>query len=112
MEYRRSSGRRMEASRARSGNMHLGILETGKTTRKTGLAFSSTKMETSMRVCGSTINATGRVLTGAMKVESSEENTLAIGTKIKNMAEAHSSIRMETVTTATGFQACLRVKVA
>ena len=102
----------MEALRVRSGNMLQGILEIGKTTRKTVSAFSSTKMAISMKACGSMINDMAKALIGAMKVESSVVNTLETGMKIRSMAEEHSSTRMEIVTTATGSLACLRVKVA
>ena len=70
MNYRRSKDRRTEASKVRSGSMHQGILEIGKTIKKMDSGSSITRMETSMRVCGRVTRVMDRALTGEMRLES------------------------------------------
>jgi hypothetical protein len=101
----------MEASRAKSGSMPPGTSATGRITRRTALAFSSTRMETSMKACGKETSATAKEPTGGTKVASLEENTPAIGSRIRNTVEALSSIRMAIAMTVTGWLACPREKV-
>ena len=57
----------MEASKEKNGNRHLDTLETGRTTVKMALAFSSTKTETSMRACGRETEDMAKELTGETK---------------------------------------------
>ena len=54
----------MEASRERNGNRLLATLVIGRTTAKMDSAFSSTRMELSMKACGREIGDTARELTG------------------------------------------------
>lgn len=109
---RRSKGRKMEVSRARSGSMRRGTLGTGKTIRKMASVFSSTRTATSMRAYGREIKDTAKALTGEMSLVNYVVNTQETGSKIRSMAGAHSSIKMEIVTMGTGSQACLKVRAA
>ena len=102
----------MEASRERSGLTRAGTLETGKTTRKMALVFSSTRMATSMRDYGKEINVMVKALTGVTNRASYVENTQVTGSKTRSTVEVPSSIRMEIVTMAIGSQACHRERVA
>ena len=65
-----------------------------------------------MKAYGRGTSATVRALTGVTRTASCVVNTLETGSKIGSMAEAHSSIRMGTVTTATGWLASPRVRAA
>lgn len=109
--YRRSKGRRMEASRERSGNMLQGTLATGKTTRKMALVSNSTKTETSMKGSGSEINVMVKVHTGVTRMASSVVNIQVTGLMIRNMVEVLSSTKMVIVMTVIGWRACLKVRV-
>lgn len=98
----------MGASRERNGSRPLGTLEIGRTTAKRALAFSSTKTETNTKACGHKTAGMDRELTGGMKVESSGGSIRVIGTRIRSMEEALSSIRTEIGTMATGSMGCHR----
>jgi len=71
-------------------------------------AFTSTRMEISMRVSGRETSVTVKVHTGEMRLENSGESIQVIGVKIRSTGEAHSFIRTAIVMTATGLQGCLR----
>ena len=100
----------MEALKEKNGNRLLDILVIGKITVKMGSVFSFIKMEISTKACGDRITDTAKVLTGEMRVESSEENIQEIGSRIRNMVEVHSSIKMEIDMTATGSMVNPRVR--
>ena len=68
--YRRSKGRRMEASREKSGSRLLAISVIGRTTAKMGSVFSFTRMETSTKACGREIGDMARERTGETRLES------------------------------------------
>jgi hypothetical protein len=110
--FRKNKGRRTEASRGRSGNTLADTLAIGRTIRRTDSAYSSTKTVTNMKACGRGTSDTVRALTGVMRTASCVVSTRETGSKIGSMAEAHSSIRMGTVTTATGWLASPRGRVA
>ena len=99
---KRSKLRKMEPSREKSGNHLKSISETGETTSRKVSVFNSTRVETSMRVCGLKIKDMAKVPTGELKVRNSEESTQETGMKIKSMEEELSSTRMETDTMVTG----------
>lgn len=101
----------MEALKEKNGSKLQDILEIGKITGRMGLVFNSTKTEISMKACGVAIRDMDKELIGETKVESSVENTLVTGLKIRNMVEEPSSIKMETDTTAIGSMVRLKVKV-
>ena len=103
--------RRMEASRARSGSTLLATSATGKRTRRTDSAFSSTRTETNTRDSGRETSVTAKALTGATRLASSEESIQETGLKTRSTVEGLSSIRTVTGTTVIGSPACLRVKV-
>ena len=107
---RRSRDKKMEASRERNGCTHPDTLVTGRKTRKTVSAFNSTIMATSTKDCGKETSATGRELTGAMKLANCVASIQVTGTKIRNTVAALSSIRTATDTTATGSPECLKEK--
>jgi hypothetical protein len=91
--------------------MHRGTLEIGRITRRMVSESSITRMETSMRVCGKETNAMAKEPTGETRQENCEESIQEIGSKIRSMVEAHSSIKTVIVTMATGCQGCHRVRV-
>lgn len=101
----------MEASRERSGLTRAGTLETGKTTRKMALVFSSTRMATSMRDYGKEINVMVKALTGVTNRASYVENTQVTGLKTKNMVEELFSIKMEIDMMDTGSMEWPKEKV-
>jgi hypothetical protein len=103
---RRSRDRRMEASRERNGSTLHDISETGKITRKTDSVFTSTRMEISMRGFGKETSVMARAPIGGTRQENSVVNTQGTGLKTRSTAEALSSTRMRTDTTATGLLAC------
>jgi hypothetical protein len=86
-------------------------LETGRTTARMVLVFSSIRTETSTRECGRETEDMVKELTGEMKLVNLEENTLEIGLKTRSMAEELSSIRMAIDMTDTGSMANHKVKV-
>jgi len=100
----------MEASRERNGNMLPGTLVTGRIIRRMDSAFTSTRMEISMRVSGRETSATVKEPTGETRQANSGESIQVIGVKTRNTEEVLSFTRMAIVTTATGLQACLREK--
>lgn len=99
---RRSKSRKMVASKARNGRVHLDTLETGETIARKVLVFNSTRIMTSTKVCGLKTRDTVRELTGVLNLISFVENTLVTGTRTRNTEEVLSSIKMETDTTVTG----------
>ncbi len=100
----------MVALKVKNGSNLQDTLVIGKTTAKMDLASSSTRMAISMKACGVLTVAMVRVLIGGMKLENLEENTRVIGSRIRNMAEVLSFIRMETDMMGIGLMACLKGK--
>lgn len=100
----------MEALKVKSGSNLQDTSVTGRITAKMVLAFSSIRMETSMKECGELIADMDKALTGEMRMESSEENTLVIGSRIRSMEEEPFSIRMVIDMMATGSTVCLKAK--
>ena len=105
---RRSRDKRMAASRERSGSMLHDTSETGRTTRRTVSAFTSTRTAISMRASGRETSAMVKEHIGETREENSAANILEIGSKIRNTAEALSSTKTVTAMTATGSLECLR----
>ena len=66
---RKRSDRRTEASKVRCGNHLRSTLVTGVITARKASEFSSTKMETSMKVCGLWIKGMVKERTGKMRVQ-------------------------------------------
>jgi hypothetical protein len=64
-----------------------------------------------MRVCGLWTRNMVKVLIGEMTLINSEENTLEIGSKIKNMEEELSSLKIATDTMDIGSTVCHKEKV-
>ncbi len=91
---KRSQSRKMVQFKEKSGLSLQDILVTGETIAKKDLVFNSTRMETSTKVCGQWIRNMVKVLTGEMTPISLEENILAIGSRIRSMEEALSSLRI------------------
>ncbi len=100
----------MVALKVKSGSNLHDTLVIGKITAKMVLASSSTRMVISMKACGVLTVAMARVLIGAMKLENSGENIRVIGSRIRNMAEVLSFIRMGTDMMGIGSMACLKEK--
>ena len=75
---------------------------TGETTARKASVFNSTRTVTNTRVCGPWIKSMVKAPTGEMRIPSSEENTLEIGLKTKNMEEVHSSLKTLTDTMDIG----------
>jgi hypothetical protein len=98
----------MEVLREKNGNKLLVILEIGRIIGRMDSVFNSIRMEINTKECGIEIKDTVKVLTGETKAESFEENILEIGSKTRNTAEAHFSIRMEIGTMDTGLMECLK----
>jgi hypothetical protein len=88
--------------RETSGSLRKSTWETGATTAKKDSVSSTTRMETSMRVCGQLTSATVRELIGEMKIRSSDVSIPAIGSKTKSTVAAPFSTKTEIVTMATG----------
>jgi len=107
---RRSRDKRTEASREKSGSMHLATSVTGKRIRRTDSAFSSTRMGTNTRGYGNVISATAKAPTGAMRRASCAVNTQETGSRIRSTAAVPFSTRTATDTMATGSLECLRAK--
>jgi len=76
---RKSKGKRTAASRARSGNIPRGTLETGKRTKKMVSAFNSIKKETNTRVYGNETSVMARALTGGTRPANLDESTQETG---------------------------------
>jgi len=109
---KRRTSQKTEPSRERSGSPLRSTLATGAITAKKVSVFSFTKTRTNTKACGLLTSATARVLTGKTKVTNCVVNIRATGTRIKSTAEEPFSIKMGIVTTATGWMACHREKVA
>ena len=67
---RKKRDRKMEALKVKSGRMLLGTLVTGRTTARRASEFSSTRMETSTRVCGLLTKDMAKGHTGVTKAAS------------------------------------------
>ena len=67
---RKRRDRKMEALKVKSGRMLLDTSVIGRITARRASEFSSTRMETSTRVCGLLTKDMGKVPTGAMKATS------------------------------------------
>lgn len=104
------TSKKTEASREKSGPTQAGILATGETTARKGLASNSTRMGTNTKECGLWTKSMAKELTGDLMETNSEENTLATGSRTKNMEEEPFSSKTAIVTTATGSMECLKVK--
>lgn len=102
----------MALLKVKNGSRRPATLEIGETTARKDSASSTTRMATSMKVCGQSTNAMAREHTGEMRRDlSCEENTLATGMRTRNTVVALSSIRMEIDTMDTGLMECLKEKV-
>jgi hypothetical protein len=108
--YRRSQDKRMEALKEKCGPDHQDILVTGEITVKKDLESNFIRTEISMKVCGLWTRNMVKVLIGEMTLINSEENTLAIGSKIKNMEEEHSSSKIVIDTMDIGSMVCHKEK--
>jgi hypothetical protein len=84
---------------------------TGEITVKKDSESNFIRTEISMRVCGLWTRNMVKVLIGEMTLINSEENTLEIGSKIKNMEEELSSLKIATDTMDIGSTVCHKEKV-
>jgi hypothetical protein len=84
---------------------------TGEITAKKDSESNFIRTEISMRVCGLWTRNMVKVLIGEMTLINSEENTLEIGSKIKNMEEELSSLKIATDTMDIGSTVCHKEKV-
>jgi hypothetical protein len=84
---------------------------TGEITARKDSESNFIRTEISMRVCGLWTRNMVKVLIGEMTLINSEENTLEIGSKIKNMEEELSSLKIATDTMDIGSTVCHREKV-
>lgn len=105
---KRSQDKKMAPLRVKSGRPPVGTSETGETTARRDLVFSSTRMVTSMRVCGPWTRSMDKVLTGEMRITSLGENIPAIGSRIKSTAEVLSFSKTAIDTMDTGSMECLK----
>ena len=99
---KRSQDKRMAQSKGSSGQSLLDISVIGGITAKRDLVSNFTRMAISTKECGPWTKSMVKEHTGEMKTLSSEENTLEIGLKTKNMVEALSSLRIQTDTMDIG----------
>jgi hypothetical protein len=84
---------------------------TGEITARKDSESNFIRTEISMRVCGLWTRNMVKVLIGEMTLINSEENTLEIGSKIKNMEEELSSLKIATDTMDIGSTVCHKEKV-
>jgi len=107
---KKSQSRRMELLKEKNGKAHPGILEIGEIIAKKDSESNSTLKEINTKACGQWIKNMAKEHTGDMKLASLEENILVIGSKIRSMEEAHSSLRTVIVMTDIGSMECHKVK--
>jgi hypothetical protein len=91
---RRSQSKKMAALKAKCGKRPQDILVIGGITARRVSVFNSIKMEINMKECGQWTRSMARAHTGEMRMESSEENTPEIGSKIRSMVVVPSSLRI------------------
>lgn len=100
----------MAPSRAKSGRHPAGTSVTGEITAKRASVSNSTRMETSMKVCGPWTRNMDKVHTGEMKMPNSGESIPATGLKTRSMVEEPSFSKTVTDTMDTGSMECLKEK--
>ena len=108
---RKRQDKKMELLKEKCGKKARDTSETGETIAKKDLVFNSILMEINMKECGPWIKSMDKELTGEMKAVSYEENILVIGSKIKNMEEVLSFLKIATVMTVIGLTECPKEKV-
>tara|TARA_B110000285_G_scaffold219901_1_gene271029 strand:+ start:241 stop:549 length:309 start_codon:yes stop_codon:yes gene_type:complete len=101
----------MEALKEKCGLDHQDILVTGEITVKKDSESNFIRTEINMKVCGLWTRNMVKVLIGEMTPINSEESTLVIGSKIKNMEEEHSSSKIVIDTMDIGSTVCHKEKV-
>jgi len=84
----------MEALKVRCGPVHQDILVIGEIIAKKDSESNFIRTEISMKVCGLWTRNMVKVLIGEMTLINSEESTLEIGSRIKNMEEVLSSSKI------------------
>jgi hypothetical protein len=84
---------------------------TGEITARKDSESNFIRTVISMRACGLWTRNMVKVLIGEMTLINSEENTLEIGSKIKNMEEELSSLKIVTDTMDIGSTVCHKEKV-
>jgi len=91
---KRSQNKKTVALREKCGKRPLDILVIGEITARRVSVSNSIKMEINMKECGQWTRSMARAHTGEMRMESSEENTPEIGSKIRSMVVVPSSLRI------------------
>ena len=93
---------KMAQLRAKNGKLRRSTSATCAITAKKALASSFTRMVTNTRVCGRSISAMARVLTGKMREASCAVSTPVTGMRTKNTEEVPFSTKTRIGTMATG----------
>lgn len=107
---KRRIDKRMEVSKEKNGQVLQDISVIGEITVKKDLVYNSTRMAISMRECGLWIKSTDKVHIGALTEINLDVNIQVIGSRIRNMEEEHSSLKITIDTMDIGSMECLKEK--